>query len=375
MCRKKGIKICHVTSAHKRYDMRIFKKQCISLAEYGYDVTLLVNDIGGDEVVDDVKIISTQFNAQNRFERMLGSRKIIREKAFAINADLYHLHDPELLPLAGELKRMGKKVVFDFHEDSSKQILYKHWIPVVLRPIVAKVYERYERIKAKRFDALITVTPSFVDRLKKINKNTVMVTNYPIVHEKRARSKSDFRRQICFAGGILDQWNHENIIKSLEEIDNVEYALAGNGPSIYMERIEALDGWSKVKFHGRISHSEVQDIYFESLAGMTLLSNKSQVGDEGTLGNTKIFEFMEAGIPVICSSNKLWAEIVDRYNCGIAINPDSISEIVDAIKLLMNNLDVVERMGANGRLAVENEYNWMSQVQELLDCYSKIFSS
>ena len=159
----KSIKVCHVTSAHPRYDVRIFHKECKSLANYGFDVTLLVNDDLPDENINKVKIVSTQTKPKNRFERMVKSKKAIKSKILEIDADIYHFHDPELLTEAYWIKRKGKKVIFDFHEDVSMLILYMTWIPKRLRKIVSVIYSKFEEQKAKKLDALISVTPHIVD--------------------------------------------------------------------------------------------------------------------------------------------------------------------------------------------------------------------
>lgn len=363
------MKVCHVTSAHPRYDVRIFHKECKSLANNGFDVTLLVNDNFPDEAIDGVKIVSTQLKPKNRYERMVKSKKTIKMQMLKIDADIYHFHDPELLPEASWIKNKGKKVIFDFHEDVSQQILFKEWIPQIIRKIISAIYKKYEKNKARNFDALITVTPKFVERLKQINPNTVMITNYPILKKKVECDKFIKKRAICFAGGVTPQWNHENIIKAIESVDDIEYILAGSGSQEYLEKLKKLKGWGKVRYLGRIPHEKVKDIYNESIIGMTLLSNNTQVGDEGTLGNTKIFEFMEAGLPVICSNNKLWKEIVEENKCGFAIDPNNIDEIRKAISSLMYNTNKAFVMGNNGKMTINRHYNWGIQEEILIDLY------
>lgn len=365
-------KVCHVTSAHPRYDVRIFHKECKSLANNGFDVTLLVNDNLPNEAIDGVKIVSTQLKPSNRYERMVKSKKKIKTLMLETDADIYHFHDPELLPEASWIKNKGKKVIFDFHEDVSQQILFKMWIPGKLRKIVSSIYKIYEQKRAKSFDALITVTPKFVERLKMINSNTVMITNYPIVKEESGSHNTPKKKAICFAGGISPQWNHENIIKAIEPIEDVEYILAGSGSNEYLDKLKRLEGWEKVRYLGRIPHEEVKAIYNEAMIGMTLLSNNTQVGDEGTLGNTKIFEFMEAGLPVISSNNKLWSGIIDKYGCGIAVNPDDIKEITNAIVELSKDSHIVENIGKKGQEAVCTFYNWKTQEEKLLTVYRRI---
>lgn len=370
----KKINVCHVTSAHFRYDVRIFHKECKSLANNGFNVTLLVNDNLENEVIDNVNIISTNFMPKNRFQRMVKSKKYIKKYMNDIDADIYHFHDPELLPEAAWIKNKGKKVIFDFHEDVSQQILFKTWIPGKLRKIVSSIYKIYEENKAKSFDALITVTPKFVERLELINPNTIMITNYPILKEIYCSLNIQKKRAICFAGGISEQWNHENIIRSIESIDDIEYILAGSGTDEYIEKLKNLDGWKKVRYLGKIPHEKVSRIYSESMIGISLLSNNTQVGDEGTLGNTKIFEFMESGLPVICSNNKIWKNIIEENECGIAINTDDIELIRQSILKLINNANISMKFGKNGKSAVTQTYNWKTQEDKLIELYKKILN-
>lgn len=363
-------KVCHITSVHNRYDTRIFYKECVSLAKNGYDVTLIVNDDKEDEYVENVKIVSTKFKPKNRFERIINSKNKIYKKATEVNADIYHFHDPELIPVGIKLKRKNKKVIFDAHEDTSLQIKDKQWIPKLLRNIIARLYSLYEINSAKKFDAIISVTPHIVEKFLKANKNTVMITNYPIIDiiQKVERNPSN---TICFAGGISRQWNHDKILKAIEGIEGITYLIAGNGTKEYLDSLRSLSAWNKVQYKGKVPHSEVKNIYAQSIAGMAL-NYSNQAKKEGTLGNTKLFEYMAAELPVICSNYKLWREIIEQYDCGICVDPNNIEEIKKAIKFILNNPEKAKVMGKNGRKAVMEKYNWGTQEKILLDLYEKL---
>lgn len=365
---KKTTKVCHMTSAHNRYDVRIFEKECKSLANNGYDVTLIVNDCYNDEIIDNVKIISTKYKYKNRAERILNAQKFIIKKAISVNADIYHFHDPELLPVGNKLKRIGKKVIFDSHEDVPEQIKDKQWLPILLRNIISELYRIYEKHSVKRYDSIISVTPHIVERFKKINLNSIMITNYPIV-SKIVEKKENALNTICFAGGISEQWTHDKIIKAIENIDEIEYLLAGNGTDEYIKFLKSLPGWNKVNYVGKIPHADVKDLYSKAVAGMAL-NYSIQAKGEGTLGNTKIFEYMEAGLPIICTDYKLWQEIIDEYECGICVNPNNVKDIERAILFIIDNKDKAGEMGINGQQAIINEYNWETQKKTLIKCYN-----
>lgn len=336
----------------------------------GYNVTLIVNDELDDEISNDIKIVSTKFKPKNRMDRILNSKNKMFKKAFEVDADIYHIHDPELITVGNKLKSKGKKVIFDSHEDVPMQIMDKEWIPKSVRTLISNAYRIYERSSVKRYDAVVSVTPHIVDRFKEINSNSIMVTNYPIINSNYIiEEKKD--NVICFAGGISVQWMHENIIKAIENIEDIKYLLAGLGNNQYIDSLKQLNGWQKVKYLGKVPHSQVKDIYQHSLAGLALNCSNQSKG-VGTLGNTKLFEYMEAGLPILCSDYKLWKEIINKYKCGICVDPNNIEEITKALKYFMKNKSEVKQMGENGRKAVVDEFNWNTQAERLLDMYRKL---
>lgn len=371
--RKSGTtKVCHVTSAHSRYDVRIFHKQCKSLVANRYDVALLVNDDAENELIDGVHIRSTHFQPRNRFERMIMSRRLIEAEAIAINADIYHLHDPELLPVGLRLRRMGKTVVFDSHEDYLLTIADKNWIPRPLRSVVRTVYGWYEQYALKQFNGSIVCYHWTEERYRRYCDNVEMVLNFPIVHDELPGPPDSSRRAVCFAGGISSQWCHKEVLLALSKIDNVTYELAGKLSGEYGDSLQCLDAWEKVTYHGVIPQTEVFDkVYANSSIGMALLDYISQCkGTVGNLSNTKFFEYMYVGLPLICTDFDLWTDIVEKENCGIAVNPHNINEISDAISYLLENPKIAEQMGKNGQRAVTRRYNWKTEEAKLLEFYS-----
>lgn len=363
------VKICHVTCVHPRYDVRILKKECVSLSNNGYDVYLVVNDDKKDEVYKGVKIVSTGFVPCNRRDRLMKASSYVLDKALRINADIYHLHDPELLKISKILLKKGKKVIFDAHEDTEEQIKDKQWIPKYLRGIVAYLYGKYSLKKMKSLNGIISVTPNIVEKYKKRNANTIMVTNYPILDEEFAVDIISEENYIFFAGGISEQWCHERIAQAVLKLDDVSYMFAGK--SDCKEYIEKICINERIKYLEVIPHEKVTEYYKKSIAGMAILEC-TQVGNEGTLGNTKLFEVMQAGKPVICSDLRLWRDIINEYKCGICVDSSDVNAIANAIKYLMLNHNKALEMGRNGRKAVEEKFNWRTQEKMLVDFYNRL---
>ena len=96
------VQIRHLTSVHSPFDTRIFFKECLSLVEAGYQVTLIAPHTH-DETVQGVRILALP-SSSNRMSRMTLRVWRVYQLAKKLNADLYHFHDPELIPLGMLLK-------------------------------------------------------------------------------------------------------------------------------------------------------------------------------------------------------------------------------------------------------------------------------
>ena len=112
-----GIKICHLTSVHDSTDVRVFRKECSSLAKK-YDVYLVAKGQSREE--NNVKIIGIGDAPDSRLKRITRFTKAVYQKGLSLDCDIYQIHDPELLPVALKLKRKGKAVISELSYPTSK---------------------------------------------------------------------------------------------------------------------------------------------------------------------------------------------------------------------------------------------------------------
>ena len=362
-------KVCHVTSAHKRYDGRIFKKELSSLSKK-YDCYLVCCDGLKNETINNIKIISACPKFKNRYERILKAKKYLKKECKKIDADIYHFHDADLLPLAYFFSKKGKKVIFDYHENFEDLFLERKWIPSFLRKILRKKYIKLEQKSLPNFSGIIAADNYIRDIVLKYNKNSITIQNFPIIIPKQTNKNKD--NYICFAGNLADFWNHDKICEAISDID-IKYIIAGNYNNDIYNTLSNCRGFDKVELLGQIDYDSVISLYNKSKIGIALCSYIPNMNyKNGSLGNTKIFEYMMCGIPVVFTDFKVYTDINKKCQFGISVNPTNVKEIRNAIKYLLKNPKEAQKMGNNGRQLIEKEYNWSVLEKRLLDFYKNL---
>jgi len=363
-------KFTHLTSVHPRYDTRIFHKMCASLASQGHEVTLVVADGRGDEVNQGINIMDVGAS-KGRFDRIRNAPKRVFVKAAALKADLYHLHDPELIPIGLMLKRMGYRVVFDSHEDVPKQMLSKPYLNKPSLWLIAKTFTAYERWACRKLDGVIGATPAIRDKFLQINPKTTDINNFPLMDELEPRgSWAEKRAEVCYIGGISSIRGIKEVCAAMGKVKSkVRLNLAGlfSEPRVEQE-VRAMAGWERVNHLGFLDRAGVRSVLGRSLAGLVTFHPLPNHLDAQP---NKMFEYMSAGIPVIASDFPLWREIISKNNCGLLVNPLDSGAIAKAIDCLVKNPTEAERMGKNGRNAVETRYNWEHEEKKLIKFMKK----
>ena len=372
-------KVCHVISGYHRTDARIFFRQCLSLRHHGFDVCILTNDGRPNEVIDGVTIISCTDAPASRRKELLMASHLFYDHAISIDADAYQLHSPELLPLGVKLKRRGKSVVYDAHEDMPNHILEKEWLPPWSRKLVSRAFALYMNGVLKRFDQVISPHSHVVHSLQERLGKGVLIANFPLVKRRQECSEEEYRARknlFCYSGTVYSYSNQATIAAALSELPDAHYQIAGYIDDHQREMLSNSAAGSRISCLGRLSQVELAKFYDRSIAGIVVYDYKLNLGYRlGSYGTNKIFEYMEAGLPIICTDYDLWKDIVDRYKCGICVKPGDVPGLRQAMHSIMADKKAAFQMGINGRRAVEKEFNWSSEEAKYCKMFSDILNA
>lgn len=365
-------KAVHMTSVHPPFDTRIFWKEARTLADAGY-AAVIVAGHSHEETVHRVRIRPVVAESR-RHRRMTRQVLSVLRAAMEERADIYHIHDPELIPIGLFLRLFGRRVIYDIHESVPQQILSKPWIPVMLRRFVSYIVGLAEDIGARTFNACVAATPAIACRFPSAKTQTIQ--NFPLLGELESHNAVAYQlRAPCFVyvGHIGADRGIREMVRAMGHLPDKCHAtlyVAGRSvDAVFDVECPMISGREKVNSLGWQSRSEVADLLGKARAGLVLLHPIMNYVDAYPV---KLFEYMAAGVPVIASDFPLWRQIVEDAGCGILVDPLDAESISEAMTWILNNPEEAEAMGRRGKRAVETLYNWNTEARKLLALYQRV---
>ncbi|WP_461180170.1 glycosyltransferase [Virgibacillus kimchii] len=366
-----------MTTVHHPYDPRIYHKECMSLAAAGFDVTLIAQPPENSQLNETKAIRHIPLKTYtSRLKRMIFGTREAYKKAKSLNADVYHFHDPELLPVAWLLKKKNNHVIYDIHEDYITSILQKDYLSRPIKKMIAAAYKYMEKFFARNFQLCLAEK-----YYKEMYPNGELILNYPTVNEKfmkHNRQGSPQEDKLLYTGNVSHVRGALFHAKIPLIDEQAEVHFVGKCPSDLAKEMEAAAGAEKDRLHiegiDRFIEKEViEDRYLERnwLAGIALFPPTEHYMKKEL---TKFFEYMNAGLPVICSNFPVWKAFMETYECGIAVDPNNDEEIKEAIRYLRNHPEEAEKMGENGKKAVQEHLNWRTQEEKLVAWYDELLN-
>ena len=364
-------RVVHVSTVHRSDDPRILLKECASLAAAGYDVHLV-----GRGAAPDTLPLGVTFDgigdARSRLARMavLPVRALVR--AWRLRAGMYHVHDPELLPVAVLLKLSGARVLYDAHEDLPRQIEYKDYLPRLLRRPLALIAAAVEQVVVRLIDGVVVATPRIGTRFPP--SRTTVVQNFPLMSEFGTREPAPYAERpltVAYVGRLTEVIGAEVMARAAAALgrEDVRFILAGPVDPALADRLHALAAPAQLELPGWVGRDEVAGILGRARVGLVLFQ---PVGNYVEAYPTKLFEYMAGGVPSVASDFPLWRSIVGEPDAGLLVDPTDPTAVAAAIERLLADEEQAAAMGERGRRAVLERFRWDDQAARLVERYERL---
>ena len=372
------LKICHITSVHQWLDDRIFERACRGLARKGHKV-ILIAQRDKNAVVDGVQIVALQERSGFR-RRVFSSFEAFRE-ALWMNADVYHFHDPDLMPWMALLKLLkGKSIIYDIHENYRVRFSY-HNFPGPVKKLGEILYDLAERVSIKFYDGIVVVSDSMAELFRGYSRNMVVVRN---MHDHHALDdidediEKDDKPVIYSSGNQSPSRRIDKVIEAmpgiLEKHPDAVLRLAGRFSSEEFKqktlaRAEELGIRDNIELLGVVPYQEHIKRTLKAHIGLVLREY-----DENTriASPNRIYEYMMCGVPLIVEDMPVLRPVIEETGSGLLVDSENPDNVAEAVNRMLDNPQMLEEMSENGRRAVREKYNFDIDLEKLIDFYRKI---
>ena len=372
------MRICHITT-FKLKDARIYYRMCYGLAEQGLHAVLVAPEAPGEDLVVQCSAWNRRLARSSRFRRI----GLALRAALAEHADVYHIHEQELIPVALALKilRPSAAVVFDAREDYPALMRVKYWVPKPLRPLLALTAHAANRVASLCLDGIVAADPDVENDFQLLGaKRTCVYYNFPTLSlfAPACRVPSATRADLVYVGGMSDRTGIFVLLDALallaQEGIRPTVRLAGytdgiEGQKTIRHGIDLRGLTAQVELRGTLPYEEVPAWIRSGRIGLVPLLPLPKFMKNIT---TKTFEYWACGLPVIASNlPPIRPFFTDGYN-GILFEPGSAPDLARAIRLLLAAPAQGEAMGRNGQQQVCETWNNSSQTAGLLSFYKQL---
>lgn len=344
----RGVRVCHLTSVHPWNDVRIFSKECRSLAEAGFEVHLvaargpreLLPDaaVKGEALVGIAGGVHVHLLDAGRFRTRVARAAMLagRVASYArrLDADLYHFHDPELL-LHAAWSLKSRLIIYDIHEDLALQVLSKPWIPTPAKPLATSLVRLLEAPLARRCDALVAATPEVLDRFRGSRRDgddAIVVENLPRRDWAQTGAVPEARpMRVVYVGALTPERGVTDLVDAMADERLVAAGgvdLAGPIDAGYLAVLRARPGFARARYHGVLEPAAVAGLLGQARVGVAALHPYPNYLASRPI---KVSEYLAAGLNVVASDFPLWRELYGAQPGMRFVEPNNVAALASAL--------------------------------------------
>ena len=373
-------KVFHITTIHPYNDPRIFHKECKSLADAGYEVTLLA-PVGSDFTEASIKVRALGTTGRRSRRLMIMIPRALR-LAITERPKICHLHDPELLLMVPLLRLFGIKTIYDVHEDYRTSIMCKTGPSKSALWLLSRIFGIIEGVLAK-FGCCVLAERYYSERFPQ----GTLVLNYPKKSFEQNPVSAPFhwnlnpRYQWLFYSGSITEYrgamNHLRLLRL--NPDTALFMIGMCRDDFYQTLMKAAAEWGieshRIQIIGRGGYTApeiIRDATFGYpwAAGLALFPSNPHYERKEL---TKFFEYMSAGLPILASHFPDWRLLIEGNGTGVTVDPNDEPAILEKLTTILRG--EIRLRAAHGPEVVREKYNFDSEAKKLSQLYARILKT
>ena len=360
------VHVVHFSTVHPADDTRIFAKECVSLAEAGFRVTLIAQGDGTTIIRDGVTCRSLRVPNGRALRMTVGQFRMLGILLWC-RADIFHFHDPELLPTGLMLRLIGRRVVFDSHEHISKDLAEKTWLSPRGQRLAGALGRAIEHVADRFMSGVVVTTPGM--RQAYPSGRTVLLRNLPKRAEFPKLPGWEERRRIGCYVGLVSEFRGSRQIARLAAHTSAKVVVAGRLPQCELGKLSGESGWRLIDYRGVLDRRAVVSLLCEAQVGLAILLPMKNFDDSIP---TKLLEYLAAGVPVVASDIASWRALTEGFDCVNFVDPLDDQAVAAAVNGLLDDPERARAMGRAGRELVLQRFAWEREFEALLGLYASL---
>jgi glycosyltransferase involved in cell wall biosynthesis len=375
------------------------ENEAVSLVENGFDVYLFCLKYGSQEAASEViNGIKVKRYPSNNLDYKLSAlaytfpfyscimAKKIRSFLLSNKIDIIHIHD---IRIAGAVFAANKKLklpaFLDLHDNMPE--IMKEYPHVQKFPgkflISPDKWKKKEERFIEKATKVITVSGEF--RQEVIQRTDIHPDKIIVVPNTVRRS---FYKDHQIDKSIINKYKNDLVILYLgdtgirrglltaieampnlkKKIDNIKLVIVGSNTSdpILKQKVTDLSMHNAVDFQG---WQDVKLFPSYIMASKICISPLYRNVQHDVAYANKLFQYMSFSKPVLVSNATAQKNLVESTKSGLVHNERDCKDFEDKILELYHNKDLREKMGANGKKFIENEFCWEKASTKLIELY------
>lgn len=346
-------------------DQRVFRVSKF-LLQQGYDIQLVGRKIFEEKPNLDkvrIKLFTLWFNQGALFYANYNIRLFF----FLLfrKFDIVLANDLDTLPASFVVSKIKRKIlVYDSHE-------YFTQVPeLVDRPFQQGVWLWFERWIVPKLEFAYTVCQSIADEYKKMyGTNFSVIRNVPEKKEKINHLNKN--RVLIYQGALNKDRGIELMIDTMQYLENTVLWIVGIG-DVEEELIKRVNDYNlnaKVVFLGKISPKQLHNITSKASIGLSLEKDVG-LNYHYTLPN-KLFDYIQAQIPVLVSNLCEMKNIVNHYGIGEILYERTPQNTAKVLEQMLASIEK-NTVWKNNLKKAASELVWENESEKLLQLFNLV---